>query len=185
MSDGSQFILMTLVSLLPLLAFQACIKNKSKTAKNTKAKKGTQVFFPDLFNHYLAKADPRNWKLWKKPKIITKRTPVKTAKVEKPVLVSCPSKSLQRTCSQPVTIRKNTADKPAAKKLKLPANYSMAIRQMSNWLAKKNMSALIVWKKLSKDDSRGVTICPECGTWHHQDCWSLTGSCGVAHRNEL
>ncbi|MDK2980383.1 MAG: hypothetical protein PWQ55_730 [Chloroflexota bacterium] len=35
------------------------------------------------------------------------------------------------------------------------------------------------------DKNEEIVICPECGTWHHKDCWDLTGSCGVAHRNEL
>jgi ribosomal protein L37AE/L43A len=35
------------------------------------------------------------------------------------------------------------------------------------------------------EKSEEIVVCPECGTWHHKDCWDLTGSCGVAHRNEL
>jgi len=40
-------------------------------------------------------------------------------------------------------------------------------------------------EEVVKNDSQGVVVCPECGTWHHQDCWNVTGACGVAHRNEL
>jgi len=40
-------------------------------------------------------------------------------------------------------------------------------------------------EEVVRNDSQGVVICPECGTWHHQDCWNVTGACGVAHRNEL
>jgi len=38
---------------------------------------------------------------------------------------------------------------------------------------------------IKKDDPRGVVICPECKTWHHKDCWDVTGSCQVAHRHDL
>ncbi len=38
---------------------------------------------------------------------------------------------------------------------------------------------------VKKNDARGVVICPECKTWHHQDCWDVTGSCQVAHRHDL
>jgi len=38
---------------------------------------------------------------------------------------------------------------------------------------------------VKKGDPRGVRICPDCGTWHHKDCWDITGACQVAHRNEL
>jgi hypothetical protein len=38
---------------------------------------------------------------------------------------------------------------------------------------------------VQKNDSRGIVICPECKTWHHKDCWDITGSCQVAHRHDL
>jgi hypothetical protein len=38
---------------------------------------------------------------------------------------------------------------------------------------------------VKKNDARGVVICPDCKTWHHKDCWDITGSCQVAHRNDL
>jgi hypothetical protein len=38
---------------------------------------------------------------------------------------------------------------------------------------------------VKKNDARGVVVCPECKTWHHKDCWDVTGSCQVAHRHEL
>ena len=38
---------------------------------------------------------------------------------------------------------------------------------------------------VKKNDPRGVMICPECKTWHHKDCWDVTGICQVAHRHDL
>ncbi len=34
---------------------------------------------------------------------------------------------------------------------------------------------------VKSNDPRGVTVCPICKTWHHSDCWSLTGMCQVPH----
>jgi len=40
-------------------------------------------------------------------------------------------------------------------------------------------------EKVHKNDPRGIVICPDCGTWHHRDCWEITGSCQIAHKHEL
>lgn len=40
-------------------------------------------------------------------------------------------------------------------------------------------------EEVKKNDPRGVKLCPDCGTWHHQDCWDVTGSCQIAHKHEL
>lgn len=32
-------------------------------------------------------------------------------------------------------------------------------------------------------DPRGVKICPECRTYHHADCWAVTGACQVPHHH--
>lgn len=32
-----------------------------------------------------------------------------------------------------------------------------------------------------KRDPRGIKICKVCRTWHHADCWSITGVCQVPH----
>jgi hypothetical protein len=33
------------------------------------------------------------------------------------------------------------------------------------------------------NDPRGVEICPICHTYHHADCWDVTGVCQVPHAN--
>lgn len=33
-----------------------------------------------------------------------------------------------------------------------------------------------------KRDPRGVKICKVCKTWHHADCWAITGVCQVPHQ---
>jgi hypothetical protein len=34
---------------------------------------------------------------------------------------------------------------------------------------------------VTKRDPRGVKICKVCKTWHHADCWAITGVCQVPH----
>ena len=33
-------------------------------------------------------------------------------------------------------------------------------------------------------DRRGVVICPVCHTYHHADCWAITGVCQVPHHHD-
>jgi ribosomal protein L37AE/L43A len=181
-SDGSQLLLMTLVSLPPLLLFRRVSKTIPKLQKVPKAKKARKSFSQSI-QPYLIKADPRYWKLWKKSKL-TKRGPAKTAKAERPVL-SIARPVAAKSASTPVTFRKNMAAKPAAKKLKLPGKIFNGSQADVKLVGEEEHCCPYCLEEVVKGDSRGVTVCPECGTWHHQDCWSLTGSCGVAHRNEL
>ena len=37
---------------------------------------------------------------------------------------------------------------------------------------------------VTKNDPRGITVCPICHTQHHADCWALTGVCQVPHYHE-
>ncbi|MBX3048991.1 MAG: hypothetical protein KIT46_01665 [Anaerolineales bacterium] len=37
-------------------------------------------------------------------------------------------------------------------------------------------------EEVTKKDPRGVQICKVCKTWHHRDCWEITGVCQVPHQ---
>jgi hypothetical protein len=37
---------------------------------------------------------------------------------------------------------------------------------------------------VTRNDPRGVRICPICHTHHHADCWDVTGTCQVPHYHE-
>jgi ribosomal protein L37AE/L43A len=183
-SDGSQFLLMTLVSLLPLLALRRKSKTSAKPQKAPKPKKQHKSF-SQIVQPILAKVDPSKWRFWKKPKTrVVKHAPVKATNSAKPVLsLARPNASI--TTSQPVTIRKNASAKPAPKKLKLPSKFFRGNQADVKLMGEEEHVCPYCLEEVAKGDSRGVKVCPECGTWHHQDCWNLTGSCGVAHRNEL
>jgi ribosomal protein L37AE/L43A len=36
-------------------------------------------------------------------------------------------------------------------------------------------------EKVRRNDPRGIKICKVCKTWHHADCWAVTGVCQVPH----
>jgi ribosomal protein L37AE/L43A len=174
--------LMFLLSLIPLLLFRHVSKTNPKPQKIPRARKTNKPLSHSI-QPYLIKADPRNWALWKKPKA-AKRVPVKAAKVDRPVL-SVAKPVAAKSVSLPVTFRKNNADKSSGKKYKLPGKLFKGKPADVKLVGEEEHCCPYCLEEVVKNDSRGVTICPECGTWHHQDCWSLTGSCGVAHRNEL
>lgn len=39
-------------------------------------------------------------------------------------------------------------------------------------------------ENVERNDPRGVKECPVCRTWHHADCWAVTGTCQVPHKHE-
>ena len=36
---------------------------------------------------------------------------------------------------------------------------------------------------VTRNDARGVVECNLCHTFHHKDCWDITGTCQVPHLN--
>jgi hypothetical protein len=38
---------------------------------------------------------------------------------------------------------------------------------------------------VGRRDPRGIVICPDCNTWHHRDCWSITGMCQIPHEHPV
>jgi hypothetical protein len=38
--------------------------------------------------------------------------------------------------------------------------------------------------RVEKGDPRGVKVCPICKTWHHADCWGITGACQIPHMHK-
>jgi hypothetical protein len=39
-------------------------------------------------------------------------------------------------------------------------------------------------ERVKKGDPRGVKVCPVCKTWHHADCWGITGACQIPHMHK-
>jgi len=128
--------------------------------------------------------NPANWKIFKKSRKKTGRSIASKAPSvqSKPLRVSTLS-------GKSATIKSNSAGttkrKSAALKPSLPRKLRRSQANDVKLMGEEEHVCPYCLEQVHKSDKRGVVICQECGTWHHKDCWDLTGSCGVAHRNEL
>lgn len=203
-SDGSQIGIMILATLLPLLF----MRHREKRTSPVETKKPEHLGKPlaNTMNTILHQIDPQNWQVFK-TKLKTKQRKAKPAsspiapakpktaaktKVRKPagsastLSISRPSDKVKSvTKIKPGNGRKPSKVKPAARKLKVPAKLLGRNVNDVKLVGEEEHVCPYCLEEVIKGDKKGTVICPECGTWHHQDCWNLTGSCGVAHRNEL
>jgi len=203
-SDGSQIGVMILASLLPVFVLrrkaQKVIKDESQKPKHK------SLPFSVRMNSVLHQADPRNWQIFEpkpkprkkttkpaattkiqtKPKTAVKAKVKKPASTASPLTVSRPSNKVKSvTKIQSGNGRKPVTTKQAPKKLKLPAKLLKGNTNDVKLVGEEEHVCPYCLDEVVRGDERGTVVCPECGTWHHQDCWNLTGTCGVAHRNEL
>jgi len=202
-SDGSQIGMMILAALLPVLINRRSAKNSTPTAEKLNNKR---IPLDKQMNSFFRQVDPRNWQIFKsrpkpkkkftKPSAAAKiRAKPKTAaktKVNKPtnaastLTVSRPANKVKSvTKIHSGNGRKPAKVKSAARKLKLPAKLLGRNGNDVRLVGEEEHVCPYCLDEVVKGDERGTVVCPECGTWHHQDCWNLTGACGVAHRNEL
>ena len=168
--------------------------------------KNKRIPLDKQMNSFFRQVDPRNWQIFKsrpkpkkkftKPSAAAKiRAKPKTAaktKVNKPtnaastLTVSRPANKVKSvTKIHSGNGRKPAKLKSAARKLKLPAKLLGRNGNDVRLVGEEEHVCPYCLDEVVKGDERGTVVCPECGTWHHQDCWNLTGACGVAHRNEL
>jgi len=141
--------------------------------------------------------NPTNWNI-KLPKIgkkTSKPSSARNVKKSKPaavknvtktksptVHVSAPS---SKTTIKRTSIKSTTRKKPLKKKIKLPGIRALHTNNDVKLTGEEEHVCPYCLEEVVKNGSQGVVVCQECGTWHHQDCWDVTGACGVAHRNEL
>jgi hypothetical protein len=115
----------------------------------------------------------------------TKKTATRTkiAKPKKSTLrVPKPTSS---TSQSRTTMGKPARKRPAAKKVRMPNLKRLRANGDVKLTGEEDHVCPYCLEEVVKNDPAGVVVCPECSTWHHQDCWNVTGGCGVAHRNEL
>lgn len=202
--DGSQILFLSLASLLPVLFMRKSSRRtlpvqQARTAKNKKP-------LAELVKPYLFQLNSANWQVFKskpkpkkhKPRSTPKPEVIATPKTKispsadqliKSVSTVAPARPSKIVTSAPKPRSGNEVKpakpKPASKKLKIPAKLFGKNNNDVKLVGEEAHVCPYCLEEVIKSDSRGVVVCPECGTWHHQDCWNLTGSCGVAHRNEL
>lgn len=129
----------------------------------------------------LYKINPKNWRIFhKKPAVRAKQNNHVSTSIQK-VHVPAPRTQVARV--------KRPAVKPAAvkskKKVRVPGKIFGTAPNDVKLVGDEEHVCPYCLEEVKKNDPAGVVVCKECGTWHHRDCWNLTGSCGVAHRNEL
>lgn len=96
----------------------------------------------------------------------------------------------ERTAAQlssllPATGGTTTRRKKARKATKLKAKPARAARRRLPAVylsAEEEHLCPYCLEAVVKNDRRGVKICKVCKTWHHADCWAITGVCQVPHQ---
>lgn len=185
-SDGSQIVFVLIISLLPLLLFRRRVVNNKAEPIPEPVK--TRKTIADSIKPLINRANPMNWKIIKPKPKVTKNSQKPKKTVSRPLLkrslvISGTPKAKTRiktaSKSKPITA------KPAVNKLKIAGKWLGGNGNDVKLVGEEEHVCPYCLEEVKKGDKNGVVICPECGTWHHQDCWNLTGSCGVAHRNEL
>lgn len=97
---------------------------------------------------------------------ITKKASTSTVKVDMP--------------DKNMTVKKTTA-----KKMKSSSRTFRKHAQNVRLVGIEDHRCPYCLEEVKKNDPRGVVVCPDCGTWHHKDCWDVTGSCQIAHKHAL
>jgi hypothetical protein len=78
------------------------------------------------------------------------------------------------------TSAKRKAKKPTKRKLR---NVRPARRSVGVLLSGEEEHVCpYCLEEVVKNDRRGVKVCKVCKTWHHGDCWAITGVCQVPHQ---
>ena len=186
LQDIAQLVILLLISLPALLLFKK--KHVKRQVVEPVKTSAPQVKGPTLSDHVKVAAyriNPKNWNL-RLPAAGTakkKTASVKTAPASKGSAVRVAT-STQNTTIKPAA-RPATAKSASAKKLKLPKFGGKSANNDVKLMGDEDHVCPYCLEEVAKNDSRGIAVCKECGTWPHQDCWDVTGSFGVAHRNKL
>jgi len=193
-NDGVQLLFMGLTSLMPLLILRRRRKKAVQISKPTTTRPNESATKPRKLD--LRQINPRNWQIFQ-AKSKENHQPVKIstqakidAQLKQAVRINPSPKAPSLNPPLPAKPVKTKNHKPTivqslAMKLKMPSKLFSANSNDVKLVGEEKHICPYCLEEVVDGDERGVAICSKCGTWHHQDCWDLTGSCGVAHRNEL
>lgn len=184
-SDISQMVLMAILAALPVFLFR---KKASKTQKGAnKVNQKKKSFSIDRsVQLMLKKVNPKNWDIFRGLKIQKKNKKVKPQKaIANMPAIKIPQSKPIVDIPKSISIRNAKSGKNEKKKAISPLKILKGSKSDVKLIGEEAHVCPYCLEDVLENDTRGVEICPECGTWHHLDCWNLTGSCGVAHRNEI
>ena len=206
-SDAAQVVLLLVIS-LPTLFFLRRKKKKAPKVETaapsyneSPAPKPSRPNFSlkQKIQPILGSLNPANWQLthtiqkkFKQLSNITKDAATKAKAKVVHITTSNPAPAPATKITRPAPATKIKAPgKKSSKKSSSKASPKLSIAGKKKANQQNDVKLMgeeehvcpYCLEKVEKDNPK--VICPECGTWHHQDCWDLTGTCGVAHRNEL
>lgn len=133
----------------------------------------------------------RNFQQWKtkisslnlKPAV--KKIPPRNSSLQKSAAVKTSQKTNPPTVKVKLPAKTATVKKTTVKKVKSPARATRKHAKNVKLVGTEEHRCPYCLEEVKKNDPRGVVICPDCGTWHHKDCWDVTGSCQIAHKHAL
>jgi ribosomal protein L37AE/L43A len=104
--------------------------------------------------------------------------------------ISGASSSGQRSGGSRVSLRThssangNAGRSSLVKRQRRPKVFAWARRQHANQVhldTKEEHRCPFCLEVVDENDPRGIKICPICHTYHHADCWDVTGMCQIPH----
>ena len=90
-----------------------------------------------------------------------------------------------RVVASPSTVKVKSGKEPISIKKKPPVRKVHKKDENVKLVGTEDHRCPYCLEEVYQNDPRGIVICPDCGTWHHRDCWEITGSCQIAHKHEL
>lgn len=90
-----------------------------------------------------------------------------------------------RVVASPSTVKVKSGKEPISIKKKPPVRKVHKKDENVKLVGTEDHRCPYCLEEVHQNDPRGIVICPDCGTWHHRDCWEITGSCQIAHKHEL
>jgi len=178
LSEIGQFLFIFAITIPTVLVLRhKKVKLKPPTQKN-------QVNKFNKFKLALSQINPLKWSVFQRKGSKPKGTSQKSFQP-----FSKPSINITNRHPRSINVKsgndRTLNSKKKFGKIKLPANLFGSTSSDVKLVGVEEHVCPYCLEEVYQNNSRGVTICKECGTWHHQDCWNLSGSCGVAHRNSL
>ncbi|NMC46084.1 MAG: hypothetical protein GYA52_04560 [Chloroflexi bacterium] len=133
----------------------------------------------------------RNFHRWKSKissidlKPTVKKTPQKKKASPRTVSASTRPKTSAPSVKVNVPTKSPTVKQTTTRKTKSRSRFIRSHAQDVKLVGTEEHRCPYCLEEVKKNDPRGVVICPDCGTWHHKDCWDVTGSCQIAHKHAL
>lgn len=186
LQDGAQIVFLLVISLPFMLIFKKKRVKKQRVIEPKKGKpaKPARPSFSDRVKVAAYQINPKNWNI-SLPKIGNSKnrtTTISTAHSTQPKLHIAGSAKPVGSKSK---VKSAAVKSSAGKKIRLPKFGTQAASNDVKLMGDEEHVCPYCLEIVEKNDPSGIAVCKECGTWHHQDCWDITGACGVAHRNKL